>query len=259
MRMNRLSSTPREAIWPLRDAPLSLLALLAASIYAPVSAAAAREDFKALAEQCAPSVHVTTLSAIVRHESSVNPYAIGVNADGYRLPRQPRSKTEAIEVATWLQEHGYNFDGGYGQVNVKNLAWLGMTVADLFEPCKNLQGAARVLGHCYARASKRYGEGQQALRHALSCYNTGNFEAGFANGYVLKVAANATLAVPALMPLEGAPQPIKLEAAQRQTTPPARQALPDGLGDAFSRAQGDAFSVPSKATAEPLNVVEEKR
>ncbi len=41
----------------------------------------------------------------------------------------------------------------------------------------------------YARAVKRYGYGQRALLAAVSAYNTGNFQAGFKNGYVARVVA----------------------------------------------------------------------
>lgn len=250
--MNRVLSASGEATVSPLEAPLWPLALLLVLSPLPAFAVASHEDFASLAAQCAPAVHVSTLSAIVRHESSLNPYAIGVNAKGFRLPRQPRTKQEAVAAASWLQQHGYNFDGGYGQVNVKNLAWLGMTLDDLFDPCKNLQGAAKVLTDCFQRASPRYGSGQDALHRALSCYNTGNFRDGLSNGYVLKVAANATLEVPALMPLQGSPQPLKLEAAQHPKPAPAAQPLPDGMGDAFSSAQDDAFTGARKASAEAV-------
>lgn len=213
-------------------------------------------DFNALAQQCAPGVHIKTLSAVVRHESSVNPYAIGLNSKESKLPRQPRNKAEAVATGEWLKANGYNFDGGFGQVNVRNLDWLGMSVADLFDPCKNLAGAARVLTDCYTRAAKRFPGEQPALQAALSCYNTGNFTRGFSNGYVSLVAANATLDVPALVPIEsGNKEPIKLQAAPQQTAPirPADSAaggsLPpvqDGITDAFGSPQADAFSVSAE-------------
>ena len=38
----------------------------------------------------------------------------------------------------------------------------------------------------YAEAARRQGEGQPALRAALSAYNTGDFSRGFRNGYVAR-------------------------------------------------------------------------
>jgi len=227
---------------------------LIAGLFASTSAfAAPAADFNALAAQCAPGVHIKTLSSIVRHESRVNPYAIGVNAKGARLPRQPANREEAIATATWLKAHGYSFDSGYGQVNSANLDWLGLSVADVFDPCKNLAGAARVITDCYKRAKPLYSDEQSALHAALSCYNTGNMKDGISNGYVgyVMAAAATTLEVPALLPsTTGNAEPIRLKSSNRVSPAPhpAPKPLPDGIGDAFSRPSGGAFA----PKAEPL-------
>ncbi|HDQ4405533.1 TPA: transglycosylase SLT domain-containing protein [Pseudomonas aeruginosa] len=97
--------------------------ILVAGLLSSVNAMAVDSvDFKTLAAQCAPGVHIKTLSSIVRHESRVNPYAIGLNAKGARLPRQPVNKAEAVATASWLKANGYNFDSGFGQVNSSNIA-----------------------------------------------------------------------------------------------------------------------------------------
>src|SRR5690625_4145763 len=75
--------------------------------------------FEQLAAECAPDVHPTTLKAVVTTESSWNPYAIGV-VNGY-LEHQPRTLDEAIATAYELEEQGYNFSLGLGQVNRQNL------------------------------------------------------------------------------------------------------------------------------------------
>lgn len=228
--------------------------VLVAGLLSSVNAFAVESvDFNTLAAQCAPGVHIKTLSSIVRHESGANPYAIGVNAKGARLPRQPASKEEAVATATWLKEHGYNFDSGYGQVNSANMDRLGMSIADLFDPCKNLAGAARVITDCFKRAKPRYADEQTALHAALSCYNTGNEKDGLRNGYVgyVMAAANTTLDVPALIPAaSGSAEPIRLKAsapAAAAAQPPAAKPLPDGIGDAFSRPSGGAFAPKPEA------------
>lgn len=215
-------------------------------------------DFRSLAARCAPGVHIKTISSIVRHESGVNPNAIGINTKGVRLPRQPANKEEAIATANWLKAQGYNFDGGFGQVNSSNLEWLGMSVSDLFDPCKNLAGAARVITDCYQRAKPLYGDEQSALQAALSCYNTGNFKKGMSNGYVMAVASNATLDVPALIPItSGSSNPIKLKSSAAPTgtlpKPTTVKSLPGGIEDAFSRPSGGAFA----PKLEPLRQVEQ--
>lgn len=211
-------------------------------------------DFQSLAAECAPGVHIKTLSSIVRHESTVNPYAIGLNAPGQKLPRSPASKEEAVATGKWLKAHGYNFDGGFGQVNVKNMDWLGLTMDDLFDPCKNLTAAAKVITDCYQRASRKFTDTQVALHAALSCYNTGNFEDGIKNGYVKWVAQYATLDVPALTPIStGKRPPVQLKASKaavsNDTTTPVALKAPhkkEGIGDAFSRPSNGAFSVKSE-------------
>jgi type IV secretion system protein VirB1 len=49
-----------------------------------------------------------------------------------------------------------------------------------------LKAGSRILARGYAGATKHFGPGQDALKAALSAYNTGNYERGFQNGYVAK-------------------------------------------------------------------------
>lgn len=201
-------------------------------------------DFSELAARCAPQIHPVTLTALVLQESQANPYAIGINGGTARLERQPRNYAEAVATAGWLKANGHNFDAGLGQVNVKNLGWLGLDVADLFDPCVNLRASATVLADCYVRASKGQGGGQAALRSALSCYNTGNFRRGFANGYVEKVARRVGVVVPAggsaLFASHGTQQAGAAAAPEATGAPePSRRAA---TPDAFSGRSSDVFS-----------------
>jgi type IV secretion system protein VirB1 len=143
----------------------------------------------ALALTCAPNVHVETAHALVRAESSLNPYAIGVV--GGRLERQPRDRAEALATAWQLQRNGWNFSVGLAQINRHNLPRLGLTLETAFDPCSNLQSMQAILGDCYERASERAGGDQQAVRRALSCYYSGNFKTGFDHGYVRRVVIGA--------------------------------------------------------------------
>jgi type IV secretion system protein VirB1 len=151
-------------------------------------------DFNALAQQCAPAVHRTTLQAIVRTESGFNVYAIGVV--GGHLERQPRSRAEAVATAKALDAQGINFSMGLGQINKANLARYGLTYETVFDVCANLRAGADILSRCYTSAASSMGAGENALGAAISCYYSGNFTRGFvtdANGtsYVQRVAANA--------------------------------------------------------------------
>lgn len=213
--------------------------LLALAVSAQAHAALP-DDFVGLAARCAPDVHPATLAAIVQTESGGNPYAIGVNK-GQRLKRQPRSAVEALAVAHKLLAAGANIDFGWGQINVKNLAWLGLSVVDVFDPCRNLEAAGRVLGECYGRAVRKQGEGQGALRSALSCYNTGSLVRGRSNGYVARVVTVA-LKVPAIEPTPGDSQPPVLVRRVKVSQPAAEPE--QGQPDAFSGRMDDAFSAP---------------
>lgn len=151
----------------------------------------------ALAAQCAPTVAPETLLSVVQVESRFEPLAIGVNG----LPRvtlAPTSVDDAVARAGELIAAGRSLDLGLAQINSKNLAWLGLSLREVFEPCANLQAAARVLQEGYGRSDpERVGQ-QAALRTTLSYYNTGHPNRGVGNGYVGKVQAAANRIVPAL-------------------------------------------------------------
>ncbi len=158
-------------------------------------------ELATLALACAPNIHPVTLDALIRHESGARQYAIGVNRKGKALPQQPHDLEAARQAAEDLIAGSIDFDAGLGQINVRNWAWLGLTSTTVFDPCQNLAATQAILSACYARALSTHRDQQRALRAALSCYNTGNFTKGFANGYVGKVLAQAGIRVPALKPI----------------------------------------------------------
>lgn len=197
-------------------------------------------EFMELAKTCAPEVHVTTITAVVKHESNFKPFAININS---KPPRAifPKSREQAIEEVRKLQAKGLSFDAGYGQINSGNWRWLGITAESVFDPCTNLKAAQRVLVKCYEGASKTH-RGESALHAALSCYNTGNYTNGIRNGYVAKVLAGAGLKVPALTDLPST-APV-----QKPSPPPAQgtsqPAKPTSSNDAFTQPRQDAFALP---------------
>ncbi|XUP35439.1 lytic transglycosylase domain-containing protein (plasmid) [Xanthomonas axonopodis pv. vasculorum] len=215
---------------------LALLTGLFSAMIAPNAPAQSVQDFEAQARQCAPSVHPATLAAVVKTESSFRPYAININGSR-QLPRQPANQAEAIATAEYLLANGYNFDSGLGQINSTNVRKFGMAWTEVFEACANLKAAARVLTGCFVRASDGEPNDQAALRNALSCYNTGNFTRGHANGYVGRVERSAgttpAAVVPALLPDGLSPEPAVATVAG--TTPPTPRLAPDVAHDAFGR------------------------
>ena len=151
-------------------------------------------DFAMLAQQCAPSVHPTTLRALVKTESGFNPYAIGVV--GGKLMRQPRNRDEAIATVRALDASGWNYSMGLTQINRGNLRAYDLSHETAFDPCANLRAGGAILSGCYDRALAGGRTPQAALRAALSCYYSGNFTRGFvpdshATSYVERVVANA--------------------------------------------------------------------
>jgi type IV secretion system protein VirB1 len=134
---------------------------------------------------CAANVAPVTLEAVVRVESGGNPFALHVNGLVGPQP-QPTTVADAVRLAKRYIRRGYSVDLGLMQVNSRNLAALGYSIAQVLDPCTNIRGGAVILTADYAEAVRSRGEGQEALQAALSAYNTGNFFRGFANGYVAK-------------------------------------------------------------------------
>jgi type IV secretion system protein VirB1 len=91
---------------------------------------------------------------------------------------------EAVQTAVRFIVRGYSVDLGLMQVNSRNLPKLGLSVTQVFDPCNNIRTGASILTAAYAAAARIQGDGQPALRAALSAYNTGDFYRGQVNGYV---------------------------------------------------------------------------
>lgn len=198
------------------------------------------------------------MAAIVKTESGFKPFAIGVNKSEVKLIRQPANKQEAVTTAKWLISNGYNIDMGMAQINSANMKWLGVSIDDLFDPCKNVAAGAKILLNNYIDAFKKIGEPQDALRAALSSYNTGNATAGIKNGYVAKVTA-ASVTVPALLSLAPkAPEqgpPIALVSKLAPSVTPANvrseSSEQSQIGINLVASASPTGSSPTKAASRP--------
>ncbi len=146
-------------------------------------------------QQCAPTVSVETMRLLIKAESNYFPWAININGE-LKLIKQPSSYEEAVSWAKWLIDNGYNIDMGLMQVNSPNLKVLGLSVEQALEPCTNLGAGGRILTENYVSAITKFPT-QHALNAALSKYNTGDFQRGLSNGYVLRV-----LGVSQVQPIE---------------------------------------------------------
>lgn len=134
-------------------------------------------DIDTLAQECAITVAPETITAIVSIESNHNPLAIGI-VGGF-LPRQPATLPEAIATAEALSAGGWNYSVGLAQVNVHNFDRYGITLAEAFDPCVNLNVGAQILTECFVRHADSVTDPQGALRDALSCYYSGNYTRGY--------------------------------------------------------------------------------
>ncbi len=127
------------------------------------------------------------LVGIARQESGLETMTLRDNTSG-----QVMRGGGAIEAAGRLIAAGHSVDLGAWQINSRNLALLGLRVADAFEPCKSVAAAARLI-------------------ELFSRYNTGSPSRGIANGYAAAVTAAirsvkaANPGVPSAMPAMAKP------------------------------------------------------
>lgn len=176
----------------------SLLALLA-SVFTAGQAeaqgvvAGVDPELSALIARCAPTVHPETMAAVVSAESRGHQFAIA-DAGPVKLPWAqrkalvrsiyPGSLQEAITTAQNLIANGHTVSLGVAQVNDRNLARMGVSVQDVFDPCVNIAVGGKILTDFYEKAVAKFGNGPAALRAALSAYNSGDWARGAKDGYV---------------------------------------------------------------------------
>lgn len=194
-----------------------------------------------LASQCAPTVAPETVLAIIHTESSGYPFALNVN--GGRQPARQNTAAKAAATAQRFVAAGYSVDLGLGQINSRNMRWLGLTWETVFAPCTNIAALGQVLTHNY-NAVKAGRDPQTALRVALSMYNTGSQSRGFRNGYVAKVVGNAGIAdmqvsysTTATQPIAGTSSDLRAEIATENTVrQPRARPEPPPRWNLFERA-----------------------
>lgn len=153
-------------------------------------------ELDALITRCAPTVHPETMAAVVSAESRGHQFAIA-DAGPVNLPwaqrkalvrsLYPGSLQEAVSTAQSLIAQGHTVSLGVAQVNDRNLARLGVSIKDVFDPCTNLALGGRILTDFYERAVTQFGQGPAALNAALSAYNSGDWVRGAKDGYVARV------------------------------------------------------------------------
>ena len=172
------------AAHPCAAAAMLVLSTIAASPAAGVPIAP--HDFDALAKECAVGVSADVLRSVASKESHFEPYALHDNTR--KVTRiAGNAKAAALMAEQWITA-GDSVDVGLMQINAPNLAPLGLTIAQAFDPCSSLAAGAAVLRSAYNKGSSA-AEQQAALLIMLSRYNTGRPLNGLVNGYVGEVIA----------------------------------------------------------------------
>lgn len=138
----------------------------------------------ALCAQCGPAVSPVTTQAIIKVESGGNPFAIRNNTT--RKSYAPKTKIEAIRLATTFLAQGHNIDIGLMQINSQHLKPMKLTLPELFAPCTNIRVGTSILADFY-HLHDTIPDKNQVLFRALSSYNTGSAWRG--PGYINKILA----------------------------------------------------------------------
>ena len=173
---------------------------------------------------CAPLVHPDTALSVMKEESKLNQFAIGV-VDGW--VKQPTDFNSAVLTAQQLEKEGKNYSVGLMQINKHNFSRYGVTLEQMFDPCNNLQVAQQILQDCYQRSG--------SVNDALSCYYSGNFLRGYkrdfrGTSYVERVHAQLFEPTPeksfAIPSLKNEPLPVAAVAEVAKVTTTKKEKKP---------------------------------
>ena len=139
----------------------------------------------ALIAECGPAVSPETTRAVIQVESGGDPLAIGDNT--LKKSFSPKTPAAAVRLAADLIARGHNIDLGLMQVNSCHLQPRKLTLAELFDPCRNIRIGTTILSEFFHQ--HRTDDQVQSLFRALSAYNTGR--AWMGAGYINKILAAA--------------------------------------------------------------------
>ena len=173
---------------------------------------------------CAPLVHPDTALSVMKEESKLNQFAIGV-VDGW--VKQPPDFNSAVLTAQQLEKEGKSYSVGLMHINKHNFSRYGVTLEQMFDPCNNLQVAQQILQDCYQRSG--------SVNDALSCYYSGTFLRGYkrdfrGTSYVERVNAQLfeptpekSFAIPSLinepLPIAAVAEVAKVTATKKEKKP----------------------------------------
>lgn len=145
--------------------------------------------------KCSFKIHPNTMKAMIKTESSFNPYAIAV-VSGAKQPKQPNNFEDAVKIINALEALGANYSVGLAQINKSNFKKYKVTGVELLDSCKNLQVSQEILTNCYKKSNNN-------TQKALSCYYSGNFTGGFVkdshnNSYIDRIYKKVNYILPSI-------------------------------------------------------------
>ncbi|MEF1307070.1 transglycosylase SLT domain-containing protein, partial [Vibrio owensii] len=95
-----------------------------------------------LLNTCQSQVDASILKRLIDNESARNPYAIAVV--GAKPVNQPKTKLEAIQIATDLEKQGFKYSLGLMQIYKENFPAYGMTIETAFDARKSIEVGADI-------------------------------------------------------------------------------------------------------------------
>jgi type IV secretion system protein VirB1 len=206
--------------------------------------------FADLAQNCASTVQIETLAAVVSLESGFSPFAIRINS-GTPLREPPGTKSEAIELATTLIAQRQDIALGLGGIGAEDLGRQGLTVADAFDPCLNLKATARLLdGHYRVALGSGAAPAQATSVMLWAYYGRGDASVGELAGYDKQVRSEAQRLAPKLatLVLGGHGRPLSGDLLPRQQPAPLAAPQPQAQRP-VAPAPWDVFAIGRKSSA----------
>jgi type IV secretion system protein VirB1 len=165
---------------------------------------------------CAPAIDPVTMAAVVVQESGGRPWVIHNNTTGKSLTFD--TKADVVAAAMSAVDRDESVDMGLVQINNKNLPALGLSVAQVFDPCINIAVGAKILAAGYKKTG--------SLGNALSIYNTGRSDSKVGLAYAQKVFQQANVTVPRIPGGQLAKLPkLSSSATNPAALPPVRLAV----------------------------------
>ena len=146
-------------------------------------------DLLTLAVLCGPMVDPAMTLRVISVESAGHAFAVHDNTSGNAY--EPETAAAAVNVANSLIRAGHRIDLGLMQINYD--AWLrpvGVSLAQALDPCTNIRFGTTLLSANYTHALAQSRSPSDALKRALSEYNSGSESRSYS--YAVKILSGRT-------------------------------------------------------------------